>query len=46
MKSERIRIHGDYHLGQVLVANDDFSCWISKANQNQRYRIARSSNRR
>ena len=24
MKSERIRIHGDYHLGQVLVANDDF----------------------
>lgn len=24
MKSERTRIHGDYHLGQVLVANDDF----------------------
>lgn len=24
MKSERIRIHGDYHLGQVLVADDDF----------------------
>ena len=24
MKSERIRIHGDYHLGQVLVSNDDF----------------------
>ena len=24
MKSERIRIHGDYHLGQVLVNNDDF----------------------
>lgn len=26
MKSERIRIHGDYHLGQVLVNNDDF--WL------------------
>lgn len=26
MKSERIRIHGDYHLGQVLVNGDDF--WI------------------
>jgi maltose alpha-D-glucosyltransferase/alpha-amylase len=24
MKSERIRIHGDYHLGQVLVNDDDF----------------------
>ncbi len=24
MKSERIRIHGDYHLGQVLVHEDDF----------------------
>lgn len=24
MKSERIRIHGDYHLGQVLVHKDDF----------------------
>ncbi|QYA25261.1 trehalose synthase [Gramella sp. MT6] len=24
MKSERIRIHGDYHLGQVLVDHDDF----------------------
>lgn len=24
MKSERIRIHGDYHLGQVLVHDDDF----------------------
>ena len=24
MKSERIRIHGDYHLGQVLVDQDDF----------------------
>ncbi|MCP9199637.1 trehalose synthase [Gramella sp. GC03-9] len=24
MKSERIRIHGDYHLGQVLVDDDDF----------------------
>lgn len=24
MKSERIRIHGDYHLGQVLVSGDDF----------------------
>jgi maltose alpha-D-glucosyltransferase/alpha-amylase len=23
-KSERIRIHGDYHLGQVLVNGDDF----------------------
>jgi len=26
MKSERIRIHGDYHLGQVLVNADDF--WL------------------
>ena len=26
MKSERIRIHGDYHLGQVLVYGDDF--WL------------------
>jgi maltose alpha-D-glucosyltransferase/alpha-amylase len=26
MKSERIRIHGDYHLGQVLVNGDDF--WL------------------
>ena len=26
MKSERIRIHGDYHLGQVLVSGDDF--WL------------------
>lgn len=25
MKSERIRIHGDYHLGQVLVNGDDFT---------------------
>ncbi len=24
LKSERIRIHGDYHLGQVLVQNRDF----------------------
>jgi len=24
MKSERIRIHGDYHLGQVLVNDDDY----------------------
>ncbi len=24
MKSERIRIHGDFHLGQVLVSGDDF----------------------
>lgn len=24
MKSERIRIHGDYHLGQVLVNDEDF----------------------
>lgn len=24
LKSERIRIHGDYHLGQVLVSGDDF----------------------
>lgn len=24
LKSERIRIHGDYHLGQVLVDHDDF----------------------
>jgi maltose alpha-D-glucosyltransferase/alpha-amylase len=24
LKGERIRIHGDYHLGQVLVQKDDF----------------------
>lgn len=24
MKGERIRVHGDYHLGQVLVTDDDF----------------------
>lgn len=24
MKGERIRIHGDYHLGQVLMSNSDF----------------------
>lgn len=24
LKSERLRIHGDYHLGQVLVTNRDF----------------------
>jgi maltose alpha-D-glucosyltransferase/alpha-amylase len=24
LKSERIRVHGDYHLGQVLVQNRDF----------------------
>ncbi len=24
MKGERIRIHGDYHLGQVLVDGEDF----------------------
>lgn len=24
LKSERIRIHGDYHLGQVLVKDEDF----------------------
>ncbi|WP_224482697.1 trehalose synthase [Robertkochia aurantiaca] len=24
LKGERIRIHGDYHLGQVLVRDDDF----------------------
>ncbi|MCJ7467971.1 MAG: trehalose synthase [Maribacter sp.] len=24
LKGERIRIHGDYHLGQVLVKDDDF----------------------
>ena len=25
LTSHRIRIHGDYHLGQILVNNDDFS---------------------
>lgn len=24
LKGERLRVHGDYHLGQVLVKNDDF----------------------
>ena len=24
LKGERIRVHGDYHLGQVLVKDDDF----------------------
>ena len=24
LKGERIRLHGDYHLGQILVQNDDF----------------------
>ncbi len=24
LKGERIRVHGDYHLGQILVRNDDF----------------------
>jgi len=24
LKGERIRVHGDYHLGQILVTNDDF----------------------
>jgi maltose alpha-D-glucosyltransferase/alpha-amylase len=24
LKGERIRVHGDYHLGQILVQNDDF----------------------
>ena len=24
LKGERIRVHGDYHLGQILVVNDDF----------------------
>jgi maltose alpha-D-glucosyltransferase/alpha-amylase len=24
LKSERLRIHGDYHLGQILVKDDDF----------------------
>ncbi len=24
LKGQRIRIHGDYHLGQILVTNDDF----------------------
>jgi trehalose synthase-fused probable maltokinase len=24
LKGERIRVHGDYHLGQILVAEDDF----------------------
>ncbi|NRB82650.1 MAG: trehalose synthase [Winogradskyella sp.] len=24
LKGERLRVHGDYHLGQVLVQNDDF----------------------
>jgi len=24
LKGERIRIHGDYHLGQILVQDDDF----------------------
>ena len=24
LKSERIRVHGDYHLGQILVKEDDF----------------------
>jgi maltose alpha-D-glucosyltransferase/alpha-amylase len=24
LKGERIRVHGDFHLGQVLVQNDDF----------------------
>jgi maltose alpha-D-glucosyltransferase/alpha-amylase len=24
LKGERIRVHGDYHLGQVLVTDDDF----------------------
>jgi len=24
LKGERIRLHGDYHLGQILVAEDDF----------------------
>lgn len=24
LKGERLRVHGDYHLGQILVQNDDF----------------------
>ncbi|MEL6918624.1 MAG: trehalose synthase, partial [Bacteroidota bacterium] len=24
LKGERIRVHGDYHLGQILVRNEDF----------------------
>ncbi|MDY2586900.1 trehalose synthase [Winogradskyella aquimaris] len=24
LKGERLRVHGDYHLGQILVRNDDF----------------------
>jgi maltose alpha-D-glucosyltransferase/alpha-amylase len=24
LNSQRIRIHGDYHLGQVLISGDDF----------------------
>jgi maltose alpha-D-glucosyltransferase/alpha-amylase len=24
LKGERIRVHGDYHLGQILVKDDDF----------------------
>ena len=24
LKSERLRVHGDYHLGQILVKDDDF----------------------
>lgn len=24
LKGERLRVHGDYHLGQILVKNDDF----------------------
>ena len=30
LKVNALRVHGDYHLGQVLVKDDDFLFWILK----------------
>lgn len=46
LKGERLRVHGDYHLGQVLVHGDDFSSWILRESRRAPFAIERSSSLR